>query len=183
MKKSKFNYNQHIIDHYVSEDRNRVFIKVLVDNLDHFYHCFDPRKISINPDIVEYITSEVDHIPFRYKVTIEFFSDELADEEKDKITTMIKNYYGMKICNVSSIIRTNIVKSICLILLGALMITYAAIGKSFFGFIYEEIVYVIGWVLLWEGIDIFLLSNSEHKVKRRTYKQLYDANIIFSDKF
>lgn len=181
MKNSKFNFNKHINDNYISNDK--AVIKVLIEDNSYFFDDFDPRKVKINKRVVEYITEEASNIPFKYNIAIEFFSDELSNKEKDKIIKMVKDYYGLKVCNRDSIIRTNIIKSLCLVLLGALMVAYSFFGGNVWGFIYEEVVYVIGWVLLWEGIDIFLLSNSEDKYKRRSYMQLYDANIIFSDKF
>lgn len=180
MKNEKFNHDKHIIDNYISNDK--AVIKVLINDNLNFYNEFDPRKISINKNVAEYITEEASNIPFKYNIVVEFSSSYLSENEKAKISKMLKNYYALKICNKDSIIRVNIVKSLCLILLGALMVTYSLIGKKLFGLIYEEVVYVIGWVLLWEGIDILLLSNNEHKVEKKNYQQLYDAQVIFSDK-
>lgn len=181
MEKYKFDYNKYIADNYIRKDT--AVIKVLMNNKEDFYNLYDPRKHTINNSIMEYITEEAENIPFKYNVAIEFYTDELTDEEKVLIKKMIKNYYGLKVTNKNSVIKVSLVKAICLILLGALIVAYSALSNTFFNYIYVEVVYVVGWVLLWEGIEIFLLSNNEDKVQKKNYKQLYNAEVLFSDKF
>ena len=62
------------------------------------------------------------------------------------------------------------------------MVVYSFLGKNIFGNVYQEVVCVIGWVLLWEGIDILALFNSSERIERKNFKQLYYSEIIFSDK-
>lgn len=169
-----------IIDKYLIE--NGATIKVLVDNRKDYFNKFDPLENSINTEVVNYITEEANNIPFKYKLLIDFYSDELNEKEKEKIRRLIKEYYGMQIINNESIIRTNSVKALSLLLLGAIIIAYTIIGKELFGAIFMEVVYVMGWVLLWEGTEILLLSNSAEKVKNKNYKQIYNSEIVFSDK-
>lgn len=180
MKMKDFDHNKHLKENFL--DNNRAVIKVLVNDNDGFFDSLDPMKSTINKDIADYIIDKAYNIPFKYKVVIEFYSDKLNDGEKDRIRKLVKETLALKILNMESIIRVNVIKSLCLMLLGALMVLYSFVGKDFFGYIYEEVVYVIGWVLLWEGVDILLLSNNENKVKKKNYKQLYDAEILFSDK-
>lgn len=180
MKKYKFDYNGYISDNYIRKDK--AVIKVLMDNNENFYNKFDPRMHTINSAIMDYITNEAENIPFRYNVAIEFYADQLSENEKNKIKKMIKDYYGLKIINKSSVVNISFVKSLFLILLGALFIAFSSLSNSFY-YIYVEVIYVIGWVLLWEGTEIFLISNNEDKVKMKNYKQLYNAEILFSDKF
>lgn len=182
MKNKKNSDFQYIKEKYLSEKKDKAVIKVLVDKKNDFYNKFDPRKFSIDSNIVDYITNEAYNIPFRYKIIIEFCSEQLSEEEKNKIKKMIKDYYAMQIYNEDYIIRTNIIKSLFFILFGVLMVVYSFLGKNIFGNVYQEVVCVIGWVLLWEGIDILALFNSSERIERKNFKQLYYSEIIFSDK-
>jgi len=181
MKKYNFDYNKFILDNYIRKDK--AIIKVLMNDKEKFYNQYDPRRHTINNSIMEYITEEAYNIPFKYDITIEFYCDDLTEEEKDLVRKMVRDYYGVKIINKRSVIKISTIKSLCLILLGALMIAYSALNNTFFNYIYLEIVYVIGWVLIWEGTEILLLSNNEDKVEKKNYKQLYNADILFSDTF
>lgn len=180
MKDYKIQYNKHILDDYIVD--GNAIIKVLVEDESSIYNKLDPKKSLLDKSILDYISEESYKIPFKYNITIEFISSNFSDEEKEKITKIMKNYYASKISSFDAVIRTNLIKFFCLILFGTFMIICSFIGDVFFGPIYEEVINVVGWVLLWEGVDIVLFSNNEYKVEKKNYKQLYDAKVVFSDK-
>ncbi len=182
MENKKISNIRYIKEKYLSEKKDKAVIKVLIDKKKDFYNKFDPQKISIDYVIVDYITNEAYNIPFKYKIIIEFCCDELSEEEKNKIRKMIRDYYAMQISNEDSIIKANTIKSLFFMLIGILMVIYSFVGKNIFGNVYQEVVCVIGWVLLWEGIDILALFNSSERIERKNLKQLYYSEIIFSDK-
>ena len=178
----RINNYQCIEARYLNETKDKAIIKVLIDKNEGFYNRFDPKKTSIDDNILDYITNEAYNIPFKYKIVIEFYSDDLSEEEKNKINKIIRNYYIMKISNKDSIIKINLIKALFFMLFGVLMVIYSFLGGNFLGGIYQEVISVISWVLLWEGIDILALSNSSEKIEKKNFKQLYYSEIIFSDK-
>ena len=180
MKNIKFNYDKYIKNNYVL--RNKAVIKVLINDKEEFFNIRDPRQLTINKDLIEYITEEAENIPNKYKINIEFYSDDLSDEEKKKIIEMIKSYYGLKIYSCKSSIKQGVLKAIMFSIFGAFFIACSHLNSSLFNFVYNEVIYVIGWVLLWEATDTFLFSNSKDKVRKKNYKQLYNADVLFSDK-
>lgn len=176
----KFDIEKHAIDNYI--DNDNAYIKVLLDNNDDIYNLKDPRKKTISSDISSYITNKSREIPFKYKIIIEFFTSNISDAEKENIRKIVKEYYGFMTEEKRRIIKSNRLKSLALIFFGALMLSIALLTSNLIGPLFNEIIYVIGWVLIWEGTETCLLSNSSEKIKCKNYKQLYDAEIIFSDK-
>lgn len=181
MKSIKFNYDKYIKDNYIL--RNKAVIKVLIDNKDEFYNPRDPRRLTINKELIKYITDEAENIPNKYKINIEFYSDDLSDEEKKKIIDMIKSYYGLKVYSCKSSIKQGVLKALLFSIFGAFFIACSHLNNNLLNFVYDEVIYVIGWVLLWEATDTLLFSNSKDKVRKKNYKQLYNADILFSDKY
>lgn len=181
MKNIKFNYDKYIKDNYIL--RNRAVIKVLVNSNEEFYNDHDPRKRTINKSLMDYVSEEAENIPFKYNIDIEFYCDELTDLEKKNITNMIKEYYGLKVYSCKSSIRHGIIKTLMLFIFGAFFLACAMLNQNILNIIYDEVVYVIGWVLLWEATETFLFSNSKDKARKKNYKQLYNAKVLFSDKF
>ena len=159
MKKYKIDYNQYLLDDYIVGDT--AVIKVLIDDKDSLYNKLDPRKMLLDKSILNYITEEAYKIPYKYNISIELCTSSLADSEKSRVAKIIKNYYAAKVSNCDSVIKINVIKSLCFILLGTLMIIYSFLGYKFFGPVYEEIIMIVGWVLTWEGVDLLLLSNNE----------------------
>ncbi len=172
-----------IIDKYIV-DRNGI-IKVYVDKKDDFYNQYDPLNKSINFDIANYIIEEANNIPFRYKLKIEFFSDDLTESEKDSIRKILKEYYAFEIKKEENILKASAIKGICLLLMGILIITSEILGiwsNIAYDKIFLEVMDILAWVLLWESIDILLLSNNKEKIKKKNLIQIYKSEILFSDK-
>ena len=180
MKNIDFDYEKNLTDEYKNEEK--YVIRVYLKDINEIYDEYDDKKMKLNHKIGNYIYQEVKNIPFKYDVTIELSTDEISKEEREKIKNIIKKYYAFKAKDLNEVLKINKLKAFILLILGASIISLSYFGQKLIGTIYGEFTMVIGWVLSWEGLDILMLSNSEKRVKIKNYKQLYNADIVFSDK-
>lgn len=65
-------------------------------------------------------------------------------------------------------------------LLGILLLFLSTVIRGMF--IFEEVFLIIGWVPIWEAVDIELFSDVKEKKKRNALKKLLESNLEIVNK-
>ena len=72
--------------------------------------------------------------------------------------------------------------AVAMTVLGILLLILAYIVDGTVFSVVQEILLIIGWVLLWDMLESILIDNNKRKIKRLNKLQLYDAKFEFIKK-
>lgn len=178
MKKQKFDFKakRYMNTHFIKDDKAVISIKA--KSLNDFYDEMDADRITISPKITNFIDKRIDYIPYRYQIVINIYCDDMSDEEKKKITSMIRAYYGLEANEKNKELRLNNIKSFSLFMMGIIFLGLASISESY-GFLIKEILSIAGWVAVWETVTSVLFDAIKIKLDKLDATNLYKAEINF----
>lgn len=137
---------------------------------EDFIEKYNNRKIS--KSLIEYMMDEAMFIGKKDTIKIEIHND--CNLEID-IVKMIKD--GLEIEYQKNIKnrKLNNIKQFILLLIGIIFLCLSTLMKE--GFIFQEVFLIIGWVPIWEAIEIELFTDVKEKRKRQVLKKLLDGTI------
>ena len=107
-------------------------------------------------------------------------SDKIEESERETYTRAIKNYYYNEKIDLERTLKFYLISSLILTIAAVVIFTlrYLWIINANIE-ILSEIITVIGWVFLWEAVDLFCIRSSLLQVRRRRCQNFIDAQISF----
>ena len=175
--------------HYSSRS-NTYEISLSLGNYEEIYNPYDYsqyRKRDMDEDFLDYIYDECRGIPLKHNVKLLFhIKEEAYDEEKTKnLKNAIKNNFTWRMG-----INTNRLKELykkCLLLLfgGAAFIVATFIflnafnAENAFFDAFGEGLSIIGWVFLWDLVEILSFEVTKLTKKRKYLKRLINSKVEF----
>lgn len=144
-------------------------IQIDLCNKDDFYEKYNKKTISKN--LVNYIIEEAMYID--KKDNVEIIINDRCDLEEDCITTIKESLYLELQKNLRNRKLTNL-KQLILLLIGIIFLFLSTVIKE--GFIFKEVFLIVGWVPIWEVIDIELFHDVKEKRKRNVLKKLLTSD-------
>lgn len=176
-RKIKFREEDYIERHYLRDGKG--VIPIELNSLDELYMKHDYKKLALSDDLCKYIEEIAYIIPIEYEIILEIHCPKISNEEQERIRKVIKNNYGMEIDDRDYDVKISNQKSIFLFILGTiLLITSIALEGKITEFI-QEVVYIAGWVAIWEMFESLFLENNEKRIERLNNLQLYDSEVRF----
>ncbi len=180
-RKIKFREQDYIEKNYIRTDGKAV-IPIYLKSVDDIYMKHDFKRLVLSDAIVDYIEEVASIIPFKYDIVLEFHCPKIEEWEQAKIRKVVKNNFGMDIDDVDYENRMNNFVATALTLLGILLLVLAYSVEFFAQSVIQEIIFIIGWVLVWDMFETVLFDNNKRKIKRLNKLQLYDSKIEFVER-
>ena len=177
-KKIKFREKDYVERNYIREDGKAV-IPIDLNSIDDLYMKHDYKKLVLSDDVADYIEEIASIIPFKYDIVFQFHCHKISEEEQERIQKIIKNNFGMEIDDIDYENRMTGYISILLFIIGVviLIVAYALEGKILK--LIDELLFIAGWVILWDMMESVIFTNNERNVKRLNKLQLYDSKVEF----
>lgn len=177
-KKIKFREKDYVERNYIRDDGKAV-IPIKLESIDNLYMKHDYKKLVLSDDVADYIEEIASIIPFKYDIVLEFHCHQISDDEQERIKKIVKNNFGMEIDDIDYENRMSGYISIILFIVGIaiLIIAYALEGKILE--LIDELLFIAGWVVLWDMMESIIFTNNERKIKRLNKLQLYDSKVEF----
>lgn len=152
-----------------------------IDNGDNYLNIYNKNKLS--ESLYNYILDEVKGMPLNEKVLIKVYSNyELTGIEKENFVEMVKSNFGLEEKEEKIKFKYLCVKSGLLFFIGIFCIIVAFYLKQYDVAVLNELVSIIGWVGIWEGVYILLFDEMAKRIKMHRLKQIIDAEITFDNK-
>lgn len=145
-------------------------IKIDLNNKEDLVEKYNNSIVS--SELINYIISQV--MTFSKKEDFRIIINNNCDLEEDYIS-LIKE--GLEIEYKKSLKKhhTNNIKEFFLIIMG---IIFLLISRMLGDNVFNEVFLIIGWVPIWEAIELELFSDSEERRKRFILKRLLASDYI-----
>lgn len=157
--------------------RNR--IDVYLNEKESYMNQFHNERIS--PELSNYILEECKNISLKDNFKIQIYSKEpFSKEEQIHLVDMIRQNYGVDIQELNLIAEKSKLMSLSCILMGIfILFLYILIDIVP---VLSEIVLIIAWVLIWEGVYNLLFDSIKNRIQIKRLKKLTKCKIIFEKK-
>lgn len=178
---SLYNYNSR---------NNSYEISLSLRNYEEIYNPYDYsqyRKRDMDEDFLDYIYDESVGIPLKHNVKLNFhIKEEVYDENKTKnLKNAIKNNFTWRMGINTSRLKELYKKCLLLLIGGAIFLIATFIfsnaikSDSAFFDAFGEGLSIIGWVFLWDLVEILSFDVSKLKKKRKYLKRLIESKVEF----
>lgn len=165
------------IDH---DKDGRAIIEVGLKCADDFFSPYSYRTYEImNPEVEKYINTYESAIPKNEEVSINIYTETpTTNEEKRRIRQTVKRHHAEKVIATNQKLRHNMTLGLICSLIGLLVLLAEAIIYNFVSNMYlDTIMAVLGWLFLWDGLEIIFYERQELKSKKIQSYRLMNAKV------
>ena len=187
--KNKKKKNLNSLYHYNARS-DTYEISLSLRNYEEIYNPYDYsqyKKRDMDEDFLDYIYDETLGIPLKHNVKLTMhIKEDLYDEEKTKnVKNAIKNNFTWRLGVNSQRLKELFQKCLLLLIAGLafLVLTFGlnnfvSEDNTFVG-IFGESLSIIGWVFLWDLVEILVFDITKLLKKRRFLKRLINCKVEF----
>lgn len=180
-KSAKFNYARFVKDYYI--ENGNAYISAKVNSIDDIISKYSLEDYEwINSEFAEYLTNSAYYIPVEESVIIEICGCKFTDKEKEKISKVIKTYFGLKLGDKIIDLDINMHKSNRLLIFGVLSLLLVSIISGLTKVEYIlELPLIMLWFFIWEYGDLAWLDRQDIFIEKLEAGQLASAKVIFNE--
>ncbi|MBR3885622.1 MAG: hypothetical protein IKJ33_04065 [Clostridia bacterium] len=157
-----------------------VQINVGLKSADDFFspHSYLTYEL-MNPSVIEYINMNEASIPANEEISLDIYTETpTTNEEKIRIRKAVKRHHAEQLVITEKRLRRNLISGIIFSLIGVLILLAEAILYSIVQNMYiDTLLAVIGWLFLWDGIEVMLHDRYELVRKRNRSIRLMNAKV------
>lgn len=157
-----------------------VQINVGLKSADDFFspHSYLTYEL-MNPSVIEYINMNEASIPANEEISLDIYTETpTTNEEKIRIRKAVKRHHAEQLVITEKRLRKNLISGIIFSLIGVLILLAEAILYSIVQNMYiDTLIAVIGWLFLWDGIEVMLHDRYELVRKRNRSIRLMNAKV------
>lgn len=157
-----------------------VQINVGLIDADNFFSPFSYKTYELlNPSVVDYINMCESSIPQHEEISIEVHTETpTTNEMKKRIRSSIKRYYAEDVVVINKKLKRKTFSGILWSLLGIVILFLEAFLYAIVSNMYlDTILAVVGWLFLWDGIEIILDDRTALKRKQLRDYRLLNAKV------
>jgi len=180
-KSAKFNYAKFVKNYYI--DKGVAYISAKVNSIDDIISKYSIKNYEwINSDFANYLEESAYYIPMEESITIEICGGNFSEDQKDLITRVIKDYFGLQLGDKIMDLDINKKRSNILLGFSFFGVLLVAMLNRFdiIGTVAELFIFIL-WFFLWEYGEMAFLDRSELQEQKLEAAQLSTAKIVFLD--
>ena len=158
----------------------RVVIDVGLKCAEDFFSPYSYRTYELmNPEVCDYINTCEANIPKSEEITLDIYTENLtSNEEKRRIRQTVKRHHAEEVIAINKKLRKNFWTGMFCSFLGLLILLIEAIIYSFVVNMYlDTVMAVIGWLFLWDGLEIIFYERGELNRKKVQSYRLMNAKV------
>lgn len=157
-----------------------VQINVGLREADDFFSPYSYLTYELmHPEVINYIDLCEGSIPLNEELSLDIHTEEnTSNEEKKRIRTAVKRHYAEQIVNIEAKLKRKTISGLIWTVLGILVLLVEAILYNTITSMYlDTILAVMGWLFLWDGMEILLSDRSHLKRKQIKAYRLMNAKV------
>lgn len=161
LKNIKFKDIKKLRVEYEKNSNDEVEINVHLTSIEEqLLSPFCTKKESIlHPDLANYVEGHNSVIPLYEKICLNFVLDEYSKENVSYIESSWKHYYKQIIQISLMKLKKNNLYSFVMFFVGLIVFAIAIVFKTLnLNLIFLETIDIMGWVFIWEAIDLFFIQ-------------------------
>ncbi len=169
----------------------KIVIELVLHSVMQLFNSLDPAPFhekEMDSDAEDYIYNAVDDIPHSKDVELLVYlpPDLVTSENKDAITLGIKNHFLYKSANADKEERRLFRRGRFVLGIGLIVLFFCLLARQIlpglpdspFNRMLQEALLIIGWVAMWEPIQIFLYGWWPISQRRRMYGKITTMDIL-----
>lgn len=154
-------------------------IKVTLNKKEDYLNKYNNKRIS--KELNDYILEECKAIDINNNIEIQINTNFKMDErEKNHLVDIIRETYGLDISDIEELLRKLYFINALMIIFGIIILIIWFLIRNIP--ILAEFVLIIGWILIWEGINNIMYQTVKNAIKVKRRKKLTTCKIIINDK-
>ncbi|KGP73105.1 hypothetical protein [Pontibacillus yanchengensis] len=174
---------------YTIDEDGDYIIEIAIEDYDDIFNTWDSSVYNVR-DLDSSLRSFIEDcsrdIDTSEKIALRFnVSKETQDKElEEKITDSIRNFFEYHYFVTSKQVHKRRKKSLWFILISTLFTLLSfyfqnATESGLFEHFLLESLTVGGWIFMWEAFSILFIQSSDDRKKKREYKRLIHAPLLF----
>lgn len=163
------------------DEKDTMSINIAVNNAESFLSEYNiGGKEIISHETAKFIDNVTEPVKPRHKLHINIFCENYSNKKEDTYKRAIDNYFINKFAGLDSDFKHTILLSLIMLFAGILSFVFLHFCVKFeFPYILNILVEIIGWVLVWEFVElIFFRAQKILRERNKTFKIL-TAKITF----
>jgi len=158
----------------------RVEIDVGLKCADDFFSPYSYKTYEMmNLEVDEYINMREDTIPNNEEISLNIYTETpTTNEEKRRIRQTVKRHHAEELIAVKRKLKHNLILGLFCSFVGLLILLAEAILYHFVTNMYlDTVMAVIGWLFLWDGLEIIFYERGELKERKIRSYRLMNAKV------
>ena len=155
-------------------------ISVGLREADEFFSPYSYKTYELmNPEVIEYIDSLESEIPITDSISVDIHTEEPTNNiQKKRIRDAVKRQNAEQIIIVEKKLKRNLFSGLLCTILGVLvLILEAFLWKTISNYMLDTVLVVLGWMFLWDGIEILIFERPPLKRKQFKCYRLMNAKV------
>ena len=185
--KIKLYSNEEYLDEYIkneflTDDGYANIILNLRNRDDLFDYRTTGKQLDLDKSIYRYLEEKASMLNADEKLKLNIICDFLNNDEKEKVTHIIKEHYAIELYKIQKEYKRNMIKIFRLLLLGLLfLIIYALIAYNTKSKLFIEIFGFLFSFTLWEAFEYLIYDLSDIKRQRKSITEKLLMEIEFTN--
>ena len=171
------------------EDTERLLIEVALDRYEDIFNEWDPapfKRRDIDPNLRTFFEECSGEISLRHPIAIAFYlpKGEVDQEKQEKCVQGLRNFFTFNKQLTVKELRRSYQRALRYFLIGVLFLAIAVLferelEKTMLFELFDQGLFVGGWVFGWEALTIVAFQNQELKDRIKEWERFLDAPIVF----
>lgn len=185
--KIKLYSNEEYLDEYIkneflTDDGYANIILNLRNRDDIFDYRTTGKQLDLDKSIYAYLEEKSSMLNTDEKLKLNIICDFLNNDEKERVTHIIKEHYAIELYKIQKEYKRNMIKIVRLLLLGLLfLIIYALIAYNTKSKLFIEIFGFLFSFTLWEAFEYLIYDLSDIKRQRKSITEKLLMEIEFTN--
>ena len=152
-------------------------IEITLNEKEDYLNKFNNKRIS--KDLNDYILEECKAMDLNDSIEIQINTNfKMSEEEENNLVDMIRENYGVDISDIESLLKKLYVLNSLMIFVGIVILAIWFISSNIP--VLSEFILIIGWILIWEGINNIMYQSVKNTIKIKRRKKLTNCKIVFN---
>ena len=162
------------------DKEGRAVIEVGLKCADDFFSPYSYKTYELmNPEVSSYINTCESAIPQNEELSVDIYTETpTTNEEKRRIRQTVKRHHAEKLIGIKNRLRSKMITGIFCSVVGLLILLAEAIIYSIVVNMYvDTVMAVVGWLFLWDGLEIIFYERSDLIFKKKQSYRLMNAKV------
>lgn len=157
-----------------------VQINVGLKDADDFFSPYSYKTYELmNPDVIDYIEMCESTIPIKDPISLDIYTETpTTNQEKVRIRKAVKRNQAEQLTIINKKLKHNLIEGIIFSIVGFIILfVEALLYEKVTNMYLDTILAVVGWLFLWDGVEIMVSERADLKRQKLTCIRLINAKV------
>ena len=164
---------------YLQQNEQSDILKVKIDQKEDLLSRYSLQNFPIlNPELCDFVEEKIDYKEMQKELNIELYVKDLEDHELTLYEEAFTNTYTDKVIRKTKELKRNKCVSLVFLICGLIVFISSIILKRWISHdvsILFESIDIMGWVFIWEAVDLFFIARKVLTFEQIRYYKILKA--------